>query len=129
MFFVLASGIHSRRARDFFMALILERYVSNAERGRERERERKGALARCVPSFFFFFSFLLTAHPTDFLDIESTRITRHVTRDPRLLTSCVGIMCRARREFFLSQNCNICSVLSTFKYNQSKTNNKFITSQ
>ena len=41
-----------------------------------------------------------------------------------LLTSCAG-MPRASR-IFLSQNCNISSVSSTFNYNTGKINNKFI---
>ena len=40
------------------------------------------------------------------------------------LTSCAGVTCHARREFFLSQNCNIFSILNIFKYNQIHRQNK-----
>ena len=43
-----------------------------------------------------------------------------------LLTSCSGTTCHARRESFCPNNCNIFSVLSVFKYNAGKTNNKFV---
>ena len=50
-------------------------------------------------------------------------------RDIRLpLTSWAGMTCHARREFFVS-NCNIFSVLSIFRCNPGRTNDKFITSQ
>ena len=39
-----------------------------------------------------------------------------------------GTTCHAHRQYFVP-NCNIFSVLSVFKYNSSKTSNKFITSQ
>ena len=42
------------------------------------------------------------------------------------LTSCAGMTCHAQIENLLSQNCNILSVSSTFKYNPGKTNNKFV---
>ena len=45
-----------------------------------------------------------------------------------VLTSRAGMTCYARREY-LVQNCNICSVLNTLKYNPGKINNEFITSQ
>ena len=45
------------------------------------------------------------------------------------LTSCAGITCHARRELFVPKLLDILSVLSIFKYNPGKTNNKFITSQ
>ena len=43
------------------------------------------------------------------------------------LTSCAGMTCHARREFFVP-NCNIFSVSGIFKYNPGKTNDKFLTS-
>ena len=36
---------------------------------------------------------------------------------PALLTSCPGMTCHAPRENFFSQNCNVFSVLSTFRCN------------
>ena len=43
----------------------------------------------------------------------------------RQLTSCAGTTCHACRKY-LSENCNIFSVLSILKYNPGKTNNKVL---
>ena len=45
------------------------------------------------------------------------------------LTSCAKMTFHVHVENFLSQNCNIFSISSIFKYNPGKANNKFITSR
>ena len=94
--------------------------VCNTYLGRTSQR----CLDHYATTFSFFFSFPLLRALLLLVIANAIKVTASFPL-ARILTSC-----HARREFFffLSENCNIFSVLSIFEC-KGETNNKFITSQ
>ena len=72
-------------------------------------------------------SFKTDSFKWDSLVFQNDSLATNWTTKLHSLTSCAGMTCHDI-ENILSQNCNIFSVLSIFKYNLKGKTNKFITS-
>ena len=87
---------------------------------KKKKKERRKTCPTLVSVYYALYALYATPCTEEYARLKMAATS------PSLLTSCAGM---THVENFLSQNCNIFSVLSIFKCNlKGKINNKFITS-